>query len=48
MTIAANEQAEAPAPDAAKTPWRTPRFQRIDVGEAGGGDSISGDGGGLS
>ena len=48
MVIAANEQAEAPLSATGKAPWETPRFQQIDVGDAEGGDSISGDNGGLS
>ncbi len=48
MVIAANEPVEAPVSAAGKAPWKRPRFQRIDVGEAEGGDSVAGDGGGLS
>jgi hypothetical protein len=48
MIVAANEQAEAPSPGGGKAPWKTPRFQRLDVGEAQGGDSIAGDNGAQS
>ena len=48
MVIAANEHVEAPASGAGKAPWTAPRLQRLEVGEAEGGDSIAGDNGGLS
>ena len=48
MIIATNEQVEAAASGPAKAAWTAPGIQRLEVGEAEGGDSIAGDNGGLS
>lgn len=48
MVIAANEQSKAPAAGAGKAPWKMPQVQRLDVGDAEGGDSVAGDLGNLS
>jgi hypothetical protein len=49
MVIAMNEQTDAAEGNSdGKATWAAPRFERIDIGDAAGGDSFSGDAGSLS